>query len=142
MKKILILNGPNLGALGQREPHLYGTLTLQEIIRTVRETFPELDVVDFQSNHEGALIDTLLDASAQGVQGVVLNAGAYTHTSLAMADAVRACGLPVVEVHLSNVYAREAIRHTSLIAPACVGVITGFGHYSYILAVKALAHGE
>ncbi len=142
MNKILILNGPNLGALGRREPDVYGTSTLPEIIRNVEKAFPAIEFVHFQSNHEGALIDTLLDAQSQGCQGVVFNAGAYTHTSLALADAVRACGLPVVEVHLSNVYAREAVRHTSMIAPACAGVVTGFGPYSYILAVQALSYGE
>lgn len=141
MKKILILNGPSLNLLGSREPAVYGTESMAECLAGLRRRYPALAIDYAQSNHEGALIDALQAAAAEGPEpaGVVLNAGAYTHTSLALADAIRALpALTVVEVHLSNVAAREPVRHTSLIAPACRGTITGFGTDVYRLAIEAL----
>lgn len=139
MKTILVLHGPNLNLLGQREPHLYGRLTLAEInhkLEALGETLG-VQVVCRQSNHEGQLIDWLQEASKTAV-GVVLNPGAYTHTSVALRDAVAAIGIPVIEVHLSNVQAREEFRRTSVIAPLCVGSIAGLGWRSYALALRAL----
>lgn len=138
MKKILILNGPNLNLLGRREPAVYGTQTLGSIIEGLRREFPDCTVDHFQSNSEGALIDCLHEAGFGKYDGIVLNAGAYTHTSLALADAIAAITAPVVEVHLSNVFAREEIRHRSLIAAVCAGSISGFGVKSYSLGVRAL----
>lgn len=140
MKKILILNGPNLNLLGRREPAVYGTATLDALLEGLRHRFAHrATIVSLQSNHEGALIDALHAAQQEGVEGVVLNAGAYTHTSIALHDAIKGIApLPVVEVHISNVHAREAFRHHSCLAPACKGVICGFGLDSYRLAVEAL----
>ena len=125
--KILILNGPNLNLLGTREPNIYGTTPMEACCAQLRANFPSLSLVYDQNNSEGALIDRLQLAAKDGTFGVVFNAGAYTHTSLALADCIRAIGLPVVEVHISNVAAREPIRRQSLIAEACAGTITGFG---------------
>ena len=132
--KLLVVNGPNLNLLGRRQPEIYGTQSLADIERELRESFPEVEFEFFQSNHEGAIIDALCATDARGV---VLNAGAYTHTSLAIADAIAGTGLPVVEVHLSNIFAREEIRRQSLIAPVCRGCISGFGADSYKLAVAS-----
>lgn len=139
-KKILIINGPNLNLLGKREPGVYGKQTLGEIHALVDNEFEGLATIEWwQSNHEGEIIDRLHSAAfGAGIDGIVLNAGAYTHTSLAIADAIAAIDVPVVEVHLSNVFAREEIRHRSLIAPVCKGSISGFGAKSYSLAVRAL----
>ena len=139
--KILVVNGPNLNFLGRREPTSYGAQTLDDIIRGLQQQFAgSVEIAAVQSNHEGALIDALQQAAIEGdVAGVVLNAGAYTHTSVALRDAISSIApLPVVEVHLSNVHAREAFRHTSLISAVCQGVIAGFGADSYRLAVEAL----
>lgn len=140
MKKILILNGPNLNLLGTREPGIYGSTTLDDLLRELGRRFPDVAFSHFQSNSEGALIDRLHEAWREGgYAGVVLNAGAYTHTSVALRDAIAAAGgLPVVEVHLSNVHSREEFRHRSLISAVCRGVICGFGTESYMLAVQAL----
>ena len=140
MPAILILHGPNLNLLGSRETDIYGTLSLEEIDRRLRQAGAELglDVRSFQSNHEGGLIDALHD-SRSWAAGVVFNPAGYTHTSVALRDAVAAIRLPVVEVHLSNVYGRETFRHESLIAPVCAGTIAGFGWRSYLLGLSALA---
>ena len=135
--KILIINGPNLNLLGVREKGIYGDSSFESYYQTLKARYPQVEFEYFQSNHEGALIDEI---HRQGfdVDGIVLNAGAYTHTSIAIADAIRAVKSPVVEVHISNVHSRESYRHVSMIAPACKGVIAGFGLDSYRLAVEAL----
>jgi 3-dehydroquinate dehydratase-2 len=140
MTAILILHGPNLNLLGRREPDVYGKLTLEEIDRRLAEAGAalRLEVRSLQSNSEGDLIDALHDAG-EWASGVVFNPAGYTHTSVALRDAVTAIGIPVIEVHLSNVDAREPFRHTSLIAPACLGKIAGFGWRSYLLGLHALA---
>ncbi len=137
--KILVLHGPNLNLLGTREPGVYGSLTMEDINARLVELGKALgaEVTCRQSNHEGVLIDALHDARAWAV-GVVFNPGAYTHTSVALRDAVAAIGIPVVEVHLSNVYAREEFRHKSLLSAVCKGKISGFGWMSYALGLRAL----
>ena len=142
---VLVLNGPNLNFLGRREPQIYGHTTLTDVIDELRRRYDGTLVIDhLQSNHEGVLIDRLQAAADEpNLLGVVLNAGAYTHTSVALRDAVSSIApLPVVEVHLSNVQAREDFRHRSLISAVCRGVIAGFGTDSYRLAVEALRKRE
>lgn len=138
-KSIFVLNGPNLNALGKREPGIYGGKTLADIEADCAAVGAELGLsIDFrQSNHEGVLVDWLHEAGEKAA-GVAINAGAYTHTSIALHDAIRAIGIPVVEVHISNIHAREEFRHKSMIAPATKGMICGFGPHSYILALHAL----
>lgn len=140
MKKILVLHGPNLNILGQREPTVYGFETLAEIDKRLRKKGEELSclVESFQSNSEGALIDALQCAMCDGTAGCIFNPGAYTHYSIALRDAVAAVQFPVIEVHLSNIYARESFRSHSVIAPVARGQISGFGSLGYELALLAL----
>jgi len=139
MKKVLIMNGPNLNLLGVREPDIYGNTTMEDCIAQLRAEFPEIEIDYYQSNHEGDLIDKLHEVGFDSeMKGIVLNAGAYTHTSLAIADAIKAIAVPVVEVHISNISSREEIRHRSLITPSCKGIIAGFGMDSYRLGVLSL----
>jgi len=138
---ILVLNGPNLNLLGSREPDIYGRLTLGELEQQCSDWARELgmSVECRQSNHEGELIDWLQKAAQTGFRGVILNAAAYTHTTVALRDAVAAVSLPVIEVHLSNVFAREEFRHRSMLSAVCAGTITGLGPLSYKAALVALA---
>jgi 3-dehydroquinate dehydratase II len=138
--KILIMNGPNLNLLGARQPDVYGDETLDAIMQRARAHGAKLgmEVETFQSNAEGALV-TRIGACAGTVDGMVINPAAYTHTSVALRDAIAACGVPCIEVHLSNIHAREAFRHTSLTAGVCVGQIAGLGAAGYMLALDALA---
>ena len=139
--KILVINGPNINMLGKREPHIYGTETLDDLIRFVKDTFKENFEIDFfQSNHEGYIIDKLHDAN--GVyDGVVINPGALTHYSYAIYDAIKSINVDCVEVHISNIHNRkEEFRKKSVTAGACIGQISGFGFYGYILAINALAN--
>ena len=135
--KILIINGPNLNRLGTREPQIYGTLTDKDIVDGLRSRFADTDIDYFQSNHEGAIVDRLHEADGK-YAGIVLNAAAYSHTSVAILDAILAIETPVVEVHMSNIYARETFRRQSVIAAACKGMICGFGADSYRLAIESL----
>lgn len=134
--KILILNGPNLNLLGRREPDVYGNEGFDTYFHSLAKRYADIELEYFQSNHEGELIDKI-HAVGFTYDGIVLNAGAYTHTSIALHDAIKAVTTPVVEVHISNVMSREQFRHTSMIAPACKGTIAGFGLDSYRLAVEA-----
>ncbi|MGF2040288.1 MAG: type II 3-dehydroquinate dehydratase [Nostoc sp. CmiVER01] len=138
---ILALHGPNLNLLGQREPGIYGALTLAEINRLLEEEGFKIQakVFSVQSNHEGILVDTIHAALGQH-HGILINAGAYTHTSVALRDAIAAVNLPTVEVHLSNIYRREDFRHHSYIAPVAIGQISGFGGQSYLLGLQALVN--
>lgn len=135
--KILILNGPNLNLLGKREPGIYGSASAEDIFKELQKNNPSVTFSYFQSNVEGELVHKLHEVGFE-YDGIVFNAGAYTHTSIAIADAVAGINTPVIEVHISNVYAREEYRHKSLMAKNCMGIITGFGMKSYALAVHHL----
>ena len=136
--KILIMNGPNLNLLGRREPNIYGNATMESCLAELRRRYPSIELDYFQSNVEGFMIDRLQQTITDGTDGVVLNAGAYTHTSVALNDCIRSLNRPVVEVHISNVQDREDYRHHSMISAACKGVIAGFGLKSYQLGIEAL----
>lgn len=135
------MNGPNLNLLGKREPEVYGRQTFDEYLETLRPLFPQIQLTYFQSNHEGALIDKLHEVGFS-FGGIVLNAGALTHTSIALADAIAAIKSPVVEVHISNVHARESYRHHSWLSAKCAGVLVGFGLDGYRMAVEHLWRRE
>ena len=135
--KIQIINGPNINLLGKREPSIYGSVSFEEYLSGLRNKYPEIQVDYYQSNIEGEMINVIQQTGFE-VDGIILNAGAYTHTSIALQDAIRSINAPVIEVHISNVHARESFRHISMIAGACKGVICGFGLDSYRLAMEAL----
>jgi 3-dehydroquinate dehydratase-2 len=140
MADIVVINGPNLNLLGTREPELYGNATLADIeklCRTVAESY-QFSLDFHQSNHEGVLIDWV--QQAHGARGLIINAGAYTHTSIALHDALKSLSIPIIEVHLSNLFAREPFRHHSYVSPLAAGVICGLGAQGYALAIEALAH--
>lgn len=134
---VLIINGPNLNLLGVREPGIYGSRGFENYLTELRQRFNDINIDYFQSNHEGAIIDKIHEVGFSA-DGIVLNAGAYTHTSLAIADAISAVKTPVIEVHISNVHKREEVRHHSFLSPVCVGVICGFGLDSYRLGIESL----
>ena len=136
MKKITIINGPNLNLLGKREPNVYGNQSFENFFLDLQKKYPDLELKYLQSNVEGVIIDYLQQESDK--DGIILNAAGYTHTSVSIADAVKAIEIPVIEVHISNIFAREEFRHTSLIAPYCKGSIIGFGLRGYELAIDAL----
>lgn len=139
--KILVIHGPNLDLLGKREPKVYGKTTLAQINKGLNQMAVKnkVSIEVFQSNHEGDIVDRIGSAKKENVDTIIINPAAYTHTSVAIRDAIAACGIPAIEVHLSNIYAREEFRHTSLIAPVCKGQISGFGPLSYSLALAAAA---
>jgi len=141
MKKLLIINGPNLNLLGTRQPEIYGRQSMDDCLASLRAAYPDVEIRHFQSNHEGDIIDMLHACGTDDdYLGIILNAGAYTHTSLAIADAIAAIRKPVIEVHISNIGAREEIRRRSLLTPVCRGIIAGFGTDSYRLAIESLLH--
>jgi 3-dehydroquinate dehydratase, type II len=135
--RVIIINGPNLNLLGQREPSVYGADSFEAYFATLQRAYPQLELSYFQSNHEGGLLDKLHEVGFS-YDGIILNAGAYTHTSVALHDAIRAITTPVVEVHISNTFAREAFRHHSYISAVAKGVIVGFGMESYRLALESI----
>ncbi|NLY23418.1 MAG: type II 3-dehydroquinate dehydratase [Bacteroidales bacterium] len=135
--KLQIINGPNLNLLGSREPDLYGSKSFEHYLESLRADFQGDEITYFQSNVEGEIINKIQEAGYDS-DGIILNAGGYTHTSVAIRDAIRAVPAPVVEVHISNVHAREAFRHQSMLSAVCMGVIAGFGLHSYRLAVEAI----
>jgi 3-dehydroquinate dehydratase-2 len=137
MMKIQIINGPNLNLLGVREPSIYGSTSIEDYIKELKSVYPNIEIEYYQSNVEGEIINKLHEVGFS-YDGVVLNAGGYTHTSVAIADAIAAIKTPVVEVHVSNIYAREEYRHVSLTGKNCQGVLTGFGMKGYRLAVESL----
>ena len=141
MKKIQIINGPNLNLLGVREPLVYGDTTFDSYLQSLKKFFPQCEITYFQSNVEGEMINKIHETGFS-FDGIILNAGAYTHTSIALHDAIKSVTTPVVEVHISNVYMREPFRHKSLMAAACKGVIAGLGMDSYRLAIEAIIHNN
>ncbi|MBU8909805.1 MAG: type II 3-dehydroquinate dehydratase [Desulfobacterales bacterium] len=140
-KKIQVINGPNLNMLGKREPEIYGSLTLDQINDDLaQQAIPlGMDIDFFQSNHEGAILDKLHEIFNKNIDGIIINPGALTHTSIALRDAMALISCPVVEIHLSNIYKREAFRHKSMLADIVTGQIAGFGHYGYQMALNAIA---
>lgn len=139
--RVIIINGPNLNLLGQREPSVYGADSFEAYFATLQRAYPQLELSYFQSNHEGGLLDKLHEVGFS-YDGIILNAGAYTHTSVALHDAIRAITTPVVEVHISNTFAREAFRHHSYISAVAKGVIVGFGMESYRLALESFLFND
>ncbi len=137
--KVLVINGPNLNLLGTRKPEIYGARNLDDINKYITDYFKKTEIDFFQSNHEGEIIDKIQTAEGK-YDGIVINAGAFTHYSYAIREAIEAISITVVEVHLSNLFKREEFRHNSVIAPVCWGSINGFGKYGYILAVRSLVH--
>ena len=142
MQRVLLLNGPNLNMLGRREPHIYGTQSLQDIVQPLQKRASEqgCELSHLQSNQEGALVSRVQEAAEDGTDALIVNAGAYTHTSIALRDALAGTKLPFVELHLSNTFARETFRHRSYLADIAVGVICGFGAHGYDLALRAIIH--
>ncbi|ADQ04985.1 3-dehydroquinate dehydratase, type II [Caldicellulosiruptor owensensis OL] len=140
MKKVLVINGPNLNLLGIREKNIYGNVSYEDVLKSILQKAHELgfEVEFFQSNHEGSIIDKIHSAYYEKVDAIIINPGAYTHYSYAIHDAIKAINIPTIEVHISNIHAREEFRHKSVIAPACTGQISGFGIKSYIIALYAL----
>jgi len=138
MKKFQIINGPNLNLLGKREPGVYGNVSFEDYLSELRKAYPQYEISYYQSNIEGELINKIHETGFS-YDGIILNAGAYTHTSLAIRDAISSVSTPVIEVHISNVHARESFRHTSMLSTVCKGVILGFGMDSYRLALEAFA---
>lgn len=138
MKKISIINGPNLNLTGKREPEVYGTTTMEQLVDSLRTAFPDVEISYFQSNIEGELIDRI-QQDGFVTDGIVINAGGYSHTSVAIHDALKAVPAPAIEVHISNIFAREEYRHHSLLSPACRGMICGLGLKGYHLAIDALS---
>lgn len=139
--KIQIINGPNLNLLGKREPSVYGSSSFESYLEELTQNFPDCKISYFQSNIEGELINKIHEVGFD-FDGIIINAGAYTHTSIALADAIKAVTTPVIEVHISNIHARESFRHTSMIAPVCKGAILGFGLDSYRLALEAITYNK
>ncbi|MBK7957554.1 MAG: type II 3-dehydroquinate dehydratase [Bacteroidetes bacterium] len=139
MIKIMIINGPNLNLLGTRETNIYGDQTFEDFLEDLKEGYFDFSIAYFQSNHEGEIIDKLQEAEKKNYKGIILNAGGFTHTSVAIRDCVAAIKTPVIEVHISNIYAREEFRHKSLLSGVCKGIIAGFGLESYALALDSFA---
>ncbi len=139
-KAIQVINGPNLNMLGKREPEIYGALTLDEINKSLKGLADQLSlgIKFFQSNHEGEIVDTIHQVFENEIDGVIINPGAYTHTSVAIRDAFLLLSCPIIEIHLSNIYKRESFRHKSMLADIVTGQISGFGHYGYTMALNAL----
>lgn len=137
--KILVINGPNLNLLGKRKPDVYGSRSLEEVEKFIRKYFKTVELTFFQSNSEGEIIGKIQRAEGK-YRAIVINAGAYTHYSYAIRDAIEAIDIPVVEAHISNIAAREEFRHKSVLSEVCMGTVAGFGAYSYVLAIQALAH--
>lgn len=141
MKKILVIHGPNLNLLGARETDIYGKKTLEDINNMLKEQAASLGVgiEIFQSNHEGEIVQKIQDAKTNGISAILINPAAYTHTSVAIRDAISAVSIPTIEVHISNIYSREEFRKISLVSPVAVGVVSGFGYQSYLFGLKAAA---
>lgn len=137
---ILIINGPNLNMLGKRESSIYGKWTLKELEKEMVHTFPQCNFIFFQSNSESAIVEKIHSVVTEDIEGIIINPAAFTHTSVAIADALKILEIPVIEVHISNIMQRENFRHFSYVSPVAVGQITGFGKYSYFLAVNALLY--